>query len=131
MNPQKNWRVLVCEPDAQNQEMIRGYLQGSPIKAFFTSPAEPFENTLAKHSPFNAVVIDLSDPAKRSCYKLVDAVKRAAPGAEVIFLSRLADEMLWSQVLALGAYDLLPTPPERQEFLRTVLAAVHHTSAAA
>jgi len=38
---------------------------------------------------------------------------------------------LWSQVLALGAYDLLPTPPERGEFLRTIYSAVRHPPAAA
>ena len=131
MKSGKNWRVLVCEPDPHSQEIIREYLQGSSIKVFFTSPVEPFENTLAKHSPFHAVIIDLSNPAKGLCDNLVTAVKRVAPGAEVIFLSRLADEMLWSQVLALGAYDLLPTPPERREFLRTVFSAVRHPPAAA
>jgi DNA-binding NtrC family response regulator len=131
MRSQKNWRVLVCEPDLRSQEIIREYLQGSPIKAFFTSAAEPLENTLAKHSPINAVIIDLSDPAKSFCNRLISSVKHVSPSAEVIFMSRLADEMLWSQVLAMGAYDLLPAPPERREFLRTLFSAVHHTQAAA
>jgi len=131
MRAEKSWRVLVCEPDAHGQEIIREYLQDSPIKAFFTSPIERLESTLAKHSPFNAVIIDLSNPATRLCNQIVAAVKQFAPGAEVIFMSRLADEMLWSEVLALGAYDLLPTPPERREFLRTVYSAVRHAPAAA
>ena len=131
MNPEKQLRLLVCESDANSRQMIEGFLHGSPIKVFFTSPAEPFENTLARHSPFNAVVIDLSSPVKRSCDALVSAVKKVAPGAEVIFLSRLADEALWAQVLALGAYDLLPTPPEKREFLRTVFNAVHSPHVAA
>jgi DNA-binding NarL/FixJ family response regulator len=111
--------------------MIQEFLRDSPIKVFFTTPAEPFEHTLAKHSPFNAVVIDLSTPVKRSCDVLVSTVKQVAPHAEVIFLSRLADEMLWSQVLALGAYDLLPKPPEKAEFLRTVFGAVQNRQTAA
>ena len=131
MNSEKQLRLLVCESDPKGRQMIEEFLSDSPIKVFFTSPAEPFENTLAKHSPFNAVVIDLSSPVKRSCDALVSAVKRVAPGAEVIFLSRLADDVLWSQVLALGAYDLLPTPPERREFLRTGFNAIQSTHAAA
>ncbi len=131
MISEKQLRLLVCDPDPKDQEMIQDYLKDSPVMVFFTSQAEPFERTLSQHSPFNAVVIDLSNPAKRSCDALVSAVKHVTPGAEVIFLSRLADEMLWSQVLSLGAYDLLPKPPERQEFLRTVFGAIHHSHEAA
>jgi FixJ family two-component response regulator len=61
---------------------------------------------------------------------MVAAVKHSSPSAEIIFLSRLADEMLWSQVLSVGAYDLLPKPVERKELLRTVLGAVQHRDAA-
>ena len=125
------WRVLVYEPDPQSRDTIREYLRESPITVYFASPTDPFQDVLSRHFPFNAVIIDLSRPAGATCNDLVAAVKRAAPDAEVIFLSRLADEALWSQVLSLGAYDLLPQPPERQEFLRTVFGAVHHTRAAA
>jgi len=131
MESRKTWRVLACEPDQHNQKIIQEYLQDSPIKVFFASSAEPLEKTIVKHSPVNAVIIDLSSTAKVPCNDLVTAVKRVAPGAEVIFMSRIADEVLWSQVLALGAYDLLPTPPERREFLHTVLGAVHHPLEAA
>jgi len=130
MSTEKQLRLLVCDPDPGAREMIREFLHGSPIKVQFTSAAEPLERTLAKNSPFNAVVMDLSNPSKRACDTLVSTVKRVAPGAEVIFLSRFADEMLWSQVLNLGAYDLLPNPPERGEFLRTVFGAVQNRQAA-
>jgi DNA-binding response OmpR family regulator len=130
MNPKKQLRLLVCDPDPQGQKTIQEYLQDSSIRVLFTAPSEPFESTLAKHSPFNAIVIDVTNPGKRSCDTLVAAVKHVAPSAEVIFLSRFADEMLWSHVLELGAYDLLPKPLERAEFLRAVTGAVHHTRAA-
>ncbi len=129
MSTEKQVRLLVCDPDPGARQMIREFLNGSQIKVFFTSATEPLENTLAKNLPFNAVVIDLSNPSKR-CDTLVSAVKRVVPSAEVIFVSRFADEMLWSQVLNLGAYDLLPKPPEREEFLRTVFGAVRHQQAA-
>ena len=130
METQESLSLLVCDPDPQGQKMIREYLQDSSIRVFFTSPSEPFEATLRKHSPFNIVVIDLSSPVKRSCDALVAAVKKTAPRAQVIFMSRLADESLWSEVLALGAYDLLSKPPERAEFLRTVFSAAHDIQAA-
>ncbi len=130
MNSEKQVRLLVCDPDPQGQRMIREYLRESSIKVFFTSPSEPLETTLAQYSPLNAVVIDLSHPAKKSCDDLVSVVKQTAPSAEVVFLSRLADEVLWSEVLALGAYDLLPKPVDRTEFLRTIFGAVRYEQAA-
>jgi DNA-binding NtrC family response regulator len=130
MNPQKSLNLLVCDSDPQAQLLIREYLQDSPIRVCFTSPSESFETTLRKHAPFHAVVIDLSNPGRRSCDDLVTKVKQAAPSAQIIFMSRLADEVLWSQVLAQGAYDLLPKPPERTEFLRTVFGAVRLVHAA-
>lgn len=110
--------------------MIREFLRDSSIRIFFTSPSEPLNVTLSKHSPFHAVVIDLSHPVRRSCDALLAAVKNTSPSTQVIFMSRLADEMMWSQVLAMGAYDLLPKPPERQEFLRTVFSAMQTIQAA-
>jgi DNA-binding NtrC family response regulator len=130
MKAEKQLRLLVCDPDPQDQKMIREFLRDSSIRVFFTSPSEPLDMTLSNHSPFHAVVIDLSNPVRRSCDALFAAVKEASPSAQVIFMSRLADEMMWSQVLAIGAYDLLPKPPERQEFLRTVFGAVQNVQAA-
>jgi DNA-binding NtrC family response regulator len=130
MNPEKQLRLLVFDPDPQDQKMIREFLRDSSIRVYFTSPSESLETTLSNHSPFHAVVIDLSSPVKRSCDALFAAVKEASPNAQVIFMSRLADELMWSQVLEMGAYDLLPKPPERTEFLRTVFSAVQHIEAA-
>jgi hypothetical protein len=38
----------------------------------------------------------------------------------LIVTSRLADERLWSEVLNLGGYDVLPQPLDRNEALRTI-----------
>jgi two-component system, NtrC family, nitrogen regulation response regulator NtrX len=130
MKPENQLRLLVCDPDPQAQKMIREFLQDSSIRVFYTSPSEPFEHTLSSHSPFHAIVIDLSNPRRKACDALLEAVRKVSPNAQVIFMSRLADEMMWSQVLAMGAYDLLPKPPERQEFLRTVFGAVQKVQAA-
>jgi DNA-binding NtrC family response regulator len=130
MKAEKQLRLLVCDPDPQDQKMIREFLRDSSIRIFFTSPSEPLIDTLLKHSPLHAVVIDLSNPVRRSCNDLLAAVKETSPRTQVIFMSRLADEMMWSQVLAMGAYDLLPKPPERQEFLRTVIGAMQNIQAA-
>ncbi len=130
MKAEKQLRLLVCDPDPQDQRMIREFLRDSSIRVFFTSPSEPLNSTLLNHSPFHAVVIDLASPVRKSYDALFAEVKKTSPTAQVIFMSRLADEIMWSQVLAMGAYDLLPKPPERQEFLRTVFGALHNVQAA-
>ncbi len=110
--------------------MILKYLEGSPIKVSFTSQKEAVEGMITTQSPFDAVIIDLPHAPTPACKGLVSTVKKASPGTEIIFLSRLADESLWSQVLSTGAYDLLPKPPERGEFLRAVFGAVQGVDAA-
>jgi DNA-binding NtrC family response regulator len=44
------------------------------------------------------------------------------PTALVVF-SHLADERLWSEVLHLGGYDVLPRPVDKDELFRTVALA--------
>jgi FixJ family two-component response regulator len=61
---------------------------------------------------------------------VVKAAKRVAPRAPVIITSRLADEFLWTEALSQGAYDLLPKPMHKAEFLRVVLGAVKEIQAA-
>jgi DNA-binding NtrC family response regulator len=130
MDIQDQLRLLVCDPNPGDQKMIEEYLQDSSIRVLFATEADSLEEVLSRHSPLHAVVIDLSSPKRKSCDALVDAVKQVSPSTQVIFMSRLADERLWSEVLEMGAYDLLSTPPERTEFLRTVFNAVHHSHAA-
>ncbi len=130
MKGKKPPRLLVCDPDPQERSMIRKYLEGSPIEVSFTTQKEAVKDILTTRSPFNAVVIDLPQAASPACKGLISSVKKVSPGTEIIFLSRLADESLWSQVLSSGAYDLLPKPPERSEFLRAVFGAVQGEHAA-
>lgn len=125
---QKDLRLLVCDPDPGSRDQIQEFLSEFPIDVFFTTPGDPFRSVLALHAPFNAAVIDVSNTSQR-CRDLMKAVREISPETRIIFLSRLADEDLWSEVLGLGAYDLLAKPPDRQEFLRSVLSAVKQHAA--
>jgi DNA-binding NtrC family response regulator len=55
--------------------------------------------------------------------EMIGAIRTAHPEAEIIILSRGADERLWCEALALGACDLLPVPPERSNLLLAVAKA--------
>ena len=129
MNPTKETPcVLVCDPDPQAQKLIGEYLQESSFKVFFSRSSEALETALTEQCPFSAVLIDLPNPVKNSCRNVVMAIKSVAPRAQIIFMSRLADDVLWSQVLAQGAYDLLPKPPDRKELLRAVTGALQQVA---
>ena len=73
--------------------------------------------------PFDACMIALSRPVKTS-FDLLSAIKRKCPLAEVIILSRLAEEDLWIESIQRGAYDFLPTPLDRKELQRIIANAV-------
>ncbi len=55
--------------------------------------------------------------------EMVPAIKASRSGAEVIVLSRCADETLWCKALSLGACDLLALPLERNEFRLAIAKA--------
>ncbi|HWB83136.1 MAG TPA: hypothetical protein VG675_03275 [Bryobacteraceae bacterium] len=45
---------------------------------------------------------------------------------ELVVTSRMADDLLWAEVLNLGGYDVLPQPLERDEVQRVVASARRH-----
>jgi len=53
-------------------------------------------------------------------------LRRRPNEAPLIVASRKADERLWAEVLNLGGYDILTTPFEAQEVVRSVSLAWRH-----
>ena len=45
---------------------------------------------------------------------------------QLVVASRTADDYLWSEVLNMGAYDVLPRPLEKDELERVIAAARRH-----
>lgn len=60
---------------------------------------------------------DLSPGSWIDVLAILQNLRNAPP---LIVTSRLADDSLWAEALNLGAYDVLATPFDRQELLRTV-----------
>jgi DNA-binding response OmpR family regulator len=56
---------------------------------------------------------------------LADLCARPEPPALVV-TSRLADELLWAEVLNMGGYDVLAQPLDSEEVTRVVSAAIRH-----
>jgi DNA-binding NtrC family response regulator len=52
--------------------------------------------------------------------EFLDAAASANPAPRMIVCSRLADELLWTEVLKLGGFDVLAMPFDAREVLRLV-----------
>lgn len=69
------------------------------------------------------VVIAESDLPNWNWKKILFDLRRLARQPQLVVTSRTADDYLWSEVLNIGAHDVLPQPLEREETERVVAAA--------
>jgi DNA-binding response OmpR family regulator len=58
--------------------------------------------------------------------KVLNDIRRLAAPPQLIVTSRTADDYLWSEVLNIGGYDVLPQPLDRDEVERVIAAAHRH-----
>jgi DNA-binding response OmpR family regulator len=69
------------------------------------------------------IVICESDLGQHTWKHVLETITCLSRPPLVIVASRLADEVLWSEALNLGAYDVLAKPFDVEEVVRTVDAA--------
>jgi DNA-binding response OmpR family regulator len=74
------------------------------------------------------VVLAESDLPNWNWRKVLHDLRRLAQPPQLIVTSRTADDYLWSEVLNIGGYDVLPQPLERDEAERVIAAARRHFS---
>ncbi len=114
-------RVVAVNCDGDIRDTVRGLCRESSMDVVFATFAEfPFLESSA-----NEIVLLNTGHHSDRILEIVPTIKSTRPGAEVVVLSRLADETLWCKALSLGACDLLPSPPQRDEFLMAVARAGH------
>lgn len=70
-----------------------------------------------------SIVMCEHDLSQGSWKELLDFVERLPAPPPVIVTSRVADERMWAEVLNLGGYDVLATPFNSEEVIRTVTSA--------
>jgi DNA-binding response OmpR family regulator len=59
--------------------------------------------------------------------RLLEDLRDLPVPPQLVVTSRMADDVLWSEVLNRGGYDVLPQPLDRDEFQRVVAAAGRHS----
>ena len=87
------------------------------------APSLQEAEAVACASPIGVVISNARLADGHSWKDLLEVVQSLPSAPQLIVADRLADEVLWAEVLNLGGYDLLMTPFQPQEVLRVVLMA--------
>ena len=74
------------------------------------------------------VVLAETDLPRWTWKRALMDLRRLASPPQLVVASRNADDQLWSEVLNLGAYDLLAFPMRRDEVERVIVSARRHCS---
>jgi DNA-binding NtrC family response regulator len=115
--------LLVVGADAEDRLAISETLRADSYEIVFCDSLGSRDTLLFDDRPFDAYMIELSHPVE-TCFDLLATIKRKCPLAEVVILSRLAEEDLWIESIQRGAYDFLLTPLDRKELQRVMTNAV-------
>jgi DNA-binding NtrC family response regulator len=115
--------LLVIAANAEDRVTVSDALQANAYEIVFCDSLDTRDTRLLDDRSFDACIIELNYPVE-TCFELLSTIKRKCPLAEVIILSRLADEELWIESIQRGAYDFLPRPLDRKELQRIVANAV-------
>lgn len=78
-----------------------------------------------RRRPVQVVLADAEVPGW-SWKQILEELRGQAPSPQLVVASRTADDFLWSKVLNLGGYDVLPRPFERDELERVLVSARRH-----
>jgi DNA-binding NtrC family response regulator len=123
-NPTVTLTVLSVSPAEKDHSSLRdiigdgngGLLKASDIIAAFA--------LLQQHDV--AVVVCERDLLPGTYIDLLEQIKAMPNPPLLIVASRLADERLWAEALNLGAWDVLATPLDRNELIRSIASAWRH-----
>jgi DNA-binding response OmpR family regulator len=72
------------------------------------------------------VVISKRDLPEGGWREMLDHLLQRSDPPALVVTSRLADDMLWAEVLNMGGYDVLAEPLDSEEVNRVVSAAARH-----
>lgn len=123
MNSTDTARILAINFDDNSERALLGLYRESCVEILFSGLVDFLGGAYVDHPPFDVVLLNLSHHADH-LLKMIPAIRRSFPGTEIVLLSPTANEHLWNQALNLGAYDLLPIPAEKDEFLRVISGAI-------
>jgi DNA-binding response OmpR family regulator len=114
--------VLAVLPEREDQASLRNIFSHSNWKVKFAQTFEEAEIYL-RGQPVGVVITECTLAPGRSWKNLLDEIVTTAVPPPLIVTDRFADELLWSEVLNLGGYDVLMKPFDANEVYRVVSLA--------
>jgi CheY-like chemotaxis protein len=119
--PDETMAMLIASPDSEDHVVIPEMLAQSDWEWNLSRNRRKAERQLARGRI--GVVLCERDLPDGGWQDLLETCRSLEKPPSFIVCSRLADELLWSEVLNLGGYDVLMKPFEREEVVRVVYAA--------
>lgn len=123
MSAQAGISALLVGNFELDQQLIRELFIRLGWTLFEARGGEDAVEYIETHSVHVVVVQDKSDWAWKSALRYLGSCRTPA---QLIVASHHADEMLWSEVLNQGGYDVLIQPLECQELERVLTSAHRH-----
>jgi DNA-binding response OmpR family regulator len=114
--------VLAVLPFGEDRTVLKQILGHSIWEVRFTATFDEARNALHTFS-FGVVISEGRLPDGLGWKDLLREIQDVAASPPLIVVDRLADELLWAEVLNLGGYDVLVKPFEIKEVLHAVTVA--------
>jgi DNA-binding NtrC family response regulator len=121
-SPKSTVRVLAALPDNDDRAALRNIFRRSNWSVAFTESYDEASSALVTAS-FGVSIIEADLGDGRDWKHVLDLTQAMAVPVPVIVTKRLADELLWAEVLNLGGYDVLLKPFDPTEVYRVVSSA--------
>jgi DNA-binding response OmpR family regulator len=116
--------VLSVSPLEEDHVSLRGIFDHSTWKLF---SADRVSTALALLRQYEiSVVLCERDLMPGTWIDLLENVKFLSHPPVLIVTSRMADDLLWTESMNLGAWDVLPKPFDRTEIIRTIKSGWQH-----
>ena len=116
--------ALLVGDFATDRLLVHDVFQQSGWKLYEAPDRRRALACLEKH-PVQVVITETGVP-KWDWKRVLHDLRGLSDPPQLIVASRTADDYLWSEVLNIGGYDVLPQPLERDELERVIAAARRH-----
>jgi FixJ family two-component response regulator len=113
--------LLLVTSDDQHEKSLRAIFDGTSHATYRVLSCSEALRLLDDLRP--GVVLVEADLPTGNWKRLLDRALNLPHSPQLIVFSCFADDRLWAEVLDLGGYDVLATPFETEEVLRTVSSA--------
>lgn len=115
--------VIAVAPSSAEFCLIEDFLAEDGVQVL---PASCLLEAILQQAVASAPVVIYDADSQEHWREALRQFLRVRPGTRVVFLSRLADDQMWIDVLETGGFDLLIKPFQAMEIRSVVRSALTH-----